>query len=312
VLHSQTKISNSIYLAFAYACFILFISVTSRPASAQDPYEWWNAKHNWDGYTHWTGYIIYSPGYMGPNALPVPRLIDGNLSGRITLEPEATIHTQPGEFTAGGGLRFFYPIANGTAGLEFSHMMVEYYKTDTLLRDERFARSENVEGFATGDVNLTTFLTLIKNRRWPDMALRINLRTASGSKLSNARFTNSPGYFFDLSFGKNITTKSEQPKPVIRIYGTLGFYVWQTNLENNRQNDAFLTGLGTKFSFGRHAFSTEAAGYFGYMKLRDDPVVVRFIYELTGKNNGLRLQYQKGIYSIYHHAVSLSWVRFFG
>lgn len=299
-------------MTFAYVCLILLIAGNLRRASAQDQYEWWNNKHNWDGYTHWTSYIIYSPGYMGPNALPVPRLADGIVSARITLEPEATIHTQPGEFAAGGGLRFFYPIAEGIAGLEFSHVMVEYYKTDTLIRDERFARSEQVEGVATGDVNLATYLTLVKNRSWPDMALRINLRTASGSKLSDARFTNSPGYFFDLSFGKNMTTKSEHPKPVIRMYGTLGFYVWQTNLENNRQNDAFLTGLGTRLNFGQHAFSAEAAGYFGYMKMRDDPVVVRFIYELTGKNNGLRFHYQKGVYSIYHHSVSLSWVRFFG
>ncbi|MFU8843426.1 MAG: hypothetical protein ACNA7V_06415 [Bacteroidales bacterium] len=303
---------GTVFIKKVFICSYLLMTGIINQAASQEPYEWWNKKHNWDGYTHWSNYIIYSPGYMGPNALPVPRLADGILSARITLEPEATIHIQSGEFVSGGGLRFFYPIAEGIAGLEFSHVMVEYYKTDTLIRDERFARSEQVEGFATGDVNLATYLTLVKNRCWPDMALRINLRTASGSKLSNARFTNSPGYFFDLSFGKNMTKKSEQPKPVIRMYGTLGFYVWQTNLENNRQNDAFLTGLGTRLNFSLHAFSAEAAGYFGYMKMRDDPVVVRFIYELTGKNNGLRFQYQKGVYSIYHHSVSLSWVIFFG
>jgi hypothetical protein len=299
-------------MAFAYVCFILLLAGNFRQACAQDQYAWWNNKHNWDGYTHWSNYIIYSPGYMGPNALPVPRLVDGLVSGRMTLEPEATIHLQPGEITAGGGLRFFYPIAKGVAGLEFSQVMAEYYKTDTILRDERFARSEHVEGIATGDINLATYLTLIKDRHWPDMALRINLRTASGSKLSDARYTNSPGYFFDLSAGKKVTRDSEQVKPVVRIYGTLGFYAWQTNLENNKQNDALLTGLGTRLNFGRHDFSAEGAGYFGYLKMRDDPVVIRFIYELTGENSGLRLQYQKGVYSIYHHSVSLSWVLFFG
>jgi len=303
---------GTVFIKKVFICSYLLMTGILNQAASQEPYEWWNKKHNWDGYTHWSNYIIYSPGYMGPNALPVPRLTDGLLSGRITLEPEATIHAQTGEFTAGGGLRFFYPIAKGVAGLEFSQVMAEYYKTDTMLRDERFARSEHVEGIATGDINLATYLTLVKDRRWPDMALRINLRTASGSKLSDARYTNSPGYFFDLSAGKNVTRDSEEVRPVVRIYGTLGFYVWQTNLENNKQNDAFLTGLGARLTKGKQSIGTEAAGYFGYLNMRDDPIVLRFIYELKGEKNGLRFQYQKGAYSIYHHSVSLSWVIFFG
>jgi hypothetical protein len=301
----------TVFIAKVFVCCYLLMAVVPNQAISQEQYEWWNEKHNWDGYTHWTNYIIVSPGYLGPNALPVPGLVDGRVAGRIAVEPEFAVHTQPGEITAGGGLRVFYPVADGLAALEFSHVTVEYYKTDTLIRDERFARSEHVEGIATGDINLATYLTLVKNQRWPDMALRINLRTASGSKLSDARFTNSPGYFFDLSAGKNITPKSDQVNPVIRIYGTLGFYVWQTNLENNRQNDAFLTGLGAKLTHGKQSIGAEAAGYFGYLKMRDDPVVLRCKYELSGEKNGLRIQYQKGVHSIYHHSLSLSWIRFF-
>ncbi|HDR67963.1 MAG TPA: hypothetical protein ENN61_02805, partial [Bacteroidaceae bacterium] len=46
----------------------------------QVDYSWWNEKHNWDGVSNWTDYLIITPAYMGPNALPVPDLTDGILA----------------------------------------------------------------------------------------------------------------------------------------------------------------------------------------------------------------------------------------
>ncbi len=58
---------------FVKRIFVIFIFLTAFYQSyGQNDYEWWNEAHNYDGYTHWTNYIIYSPYYLGPNALPVP------------------------------------------------------------------------------------------------------------------------------------------------------------------------------------------------------------------------------------------------
>ncbi len=67
---------------------ILSISLTLSITiflQAQD-YSWWNLKHNWDGYSSWSDYLVVSPAYLGPNALPVPEVRKGFLQKQGTLE----------------------------------------------------------------------------------------------------------------------------------------------------------------------------------------------------------------------------------
>ncbi len=287
----------------------LFFVLFCTTAFGQD-YTWWNQKHQWDGHTHWTRYIIYSPGYMGPNALPVPLMNADRLDEQHEIEWGMGGFLAKGERTANLFYRARYAIGDGLAAIEISHVAAEYYQTDTILRDERRARSYDVEGFATSDVNITTLLTLLKDHKWPDMVLRINLRTASGSKLSDARHTNSAGYFFDLSMGKDLNTRNEKAY-TLRWYGILGFYVWQTDYQDNRQNDAFLAGSGLAVSGQNYRLAAETAGYFGYRNERDSPVVVRLLYEVQHNNTKLKLMYQKGVQDVYHHHLSLSTVLLF-
>lgn len=288
----------------------LFIILFYTNAFGQD-YTWWNNKHQWDGHTHWTRYIIYSPGYMGPNALPVPPMNADKLEGQHAFEWGTAGFLTQGERTANLFYRGRYDIGNGLAAIEISHIAVEYYQLDSLIRDERRARSYEATGFAVGDVNITTLLTILKNHAsWPDMVLRINLRTASGGKLSDARHTNSPGYFFDLSMGKDLELLKEKPQ-TLRWYGMLGFYVWQTDYTDNRQNDALLAGSGLSISGSNYRLAAETAGYFGYRNERDSPLVVRLMYEVQHNNTKLKLMYQKGVHDIYHHHLSLSTVLLF-
>lgn len=307
---------NSFRTQTKYFLKLLLIGITmillvGMPgARAQGNFMWWNDKHNWDGVTHWSRYIICSPGYLGPNALPVPNLPAPVLDHRIVVEPGTGFHIQPGEFTYDGTYRLYYPIGGGLAALEVYQTFIEYYKNDTLLRDERRARNINVEGVGSADINIATYLTLFRNRRFPDMVLRINLRTSSGTHYSNARTSDAPGYFFDLAFGKSLL-KNKLPVPKeLKIYGILGFYVWQTNINDRRQNDALMLGFGSHIKLARHKLSAEATGYFGYYRKRDDPVVVRFKYACLWDNFSVQLQYQKGLHDIYHHSVHLTVARY--
>ncbi len=290
--------------------FLFFLIINSLQTKGQEDFSWWNKKHNWDGHTHWTQYMIYSPGFMGPNALPVPALLDGKLQKESQFEFGWAGYFSPGETTLNGTSRFRYIIGDGLAAIELNYVFLEYYKTDTLIRDERFARGFEGEGFAVGDVHISTIITLLKNRSFPDLLLRINLQTASGSKLSDARFTDAPAYFFDLIFGKDLLDASKKPYQ-LRLYGNIGFYAWQTGYTYNRQNDALLAGLGLSLRSGNHKLSTETAGYFGYLDQRDKPVVQRLYYEHRHQDMAVKVSYEKGLNDLYYNSFRLSMMLLF-
>ncbi len=295
---------------------VLLISIMlaglSNPGAvrAQQNFMWWNEKHNWDGITHWSRYIISSPGYLGPNALPVPDIHNATLEKRMFLEPGTGFFIQPGEFVVDGTYRFFYPLAGGKAAVGITQTLLEYYITDTLLRDERRTRNRHVEGLAVGDLNFATYLMIVSNRRFPDVLLRINLRTASGNHFEDARYSDSPGYFFDLAAGKTVIKYSGKSCCELRFYGIIGFYAWQMTDAKSRQNDAFLYGVGSEIKSKRHAFSAEAGGYSGYIGMRDDPVVVRLKYAFHWPDIILQVHYQKGLHDVLHHGLHFTFTRF--
>jgi len=247
---------------------------------AQD-YSWWNEKHNWDGYTHWTSYLIFSPKYMGPNALPVPEVRKGNLSENRSLELSVDGHFSRGDQTANLFTRLFLPLFSDRIGLEISYIPFEVYRTDTLTRDLRRSREYDPRGIQSGDVYFSTLIHLVKEQdRVPDLMISINIKTASGTGIDGARHTDSPGYFFDASAGKNIYI-GEGTLKYLRVYAMLGFYVYQTNLDNHRQNDAFQYGAGCDLNFGKLQMDHQLGGYLGYLDNGDHPMVYRMNLSYT-------------------------------
>ncbi len=183
--------------------WMLLISFHSFLSYSQD-YSWWNKKHNWDGVTSWSKYLIISPAYMGPNALPVPDFNNGTLKERGSLKFAAESHFSKGDNTQNLFTRLYLPLYTDKVGLLISIIPFEHYKMDTITRDLRRTRDFDGKGFAGGDFYIGTFIQILKDKKhWPDMAVSINLKTASGTNLEAARYTETPGYFFDLSMGKN-------------------------------------------------------------------------------------------------------------
>ena len=74
-LFFKTIFSLLLSLLFSYNCY-----PQSDPPIDSDP------NRNWDGITHWSRYIVISPGFMGPNALPVPEIKKGIIENRIEFE----------------------------------------------------------------------------------------------------------------------------------------------------------------------------------------------------------------------------------
>lgn len=185
-----------------YSFFFLLLGYNCYPQS--DPPIDSDPNRNWDGITHWSRYIVISPGFMGPNALPVPEIKKGIVENNIEFELSQQNH---------------------------------FSKHDKTFKLEG-------KGFAVGDLYFSTIIQLLKNyKNLPDIALRLACRTASGGKFTAARFTDTPEYFFDVSFGKKILKNLKQIENV-NIFGMAGFYSWQTYSVNHRQNDAFLFGFG--------------------------------------------------------------------
>lgn len=272
---------------------ILLYILVSVSLNGQDDYSWWNEINNWDGITPWDQYIIKSPGYMGPNALPVPEMKTGRLPDKAGFRLFTDLHYSNGDNTQDIFSSLYLPLAGNRVGLELYGVMVEHYKMDIATRDERHSRDFDAKGFSVGDLNIATLISLTRDHlKWPDMVIRIAFRIPSGSNMRGARFTDAPGYHFDLLLSKKLTDNLE-------ITGMTGFYSWQLNYNTDRvlyqQNDAFLYGAGLIYSKKRIKIEGDIAGYAGYVNIKDSPVVLRLKTELAfGKVKGV-LRLQQGV-----------------
>lgn len=267
--------------------------LVSVSLNGQVDYSWWSELHNYDGSSPWDEYIIKSPGYLGPNSLPVPEIMPARLSNNVDLQLLSDIHLSSGDNTQNLFYSLHVPVARKKVSLQFYGVLVEHYKTDIYTRDLRRSREFDPEGFGMGDINIATLVTLTKDRgKWPDMLLRIAFRIPSGSNLSGARFTDAPGYHFDILFNKKLTEK-------IEIISMAGFYAWQVNFNNGRvlyfQNDAILYGAGLVFNTSAINIEGSFAGYSGYIGNRDSPVVLRLKTEITVRKSRIILRIQQGL-----------------
>lgn len=253
-------------ILFYYFLFLPIFTI------AQNDYGWWNNKHNWDDVTSWQDYMVYSPRYFGPNALPILDATKGAMKLKGELETSLLAQLISGDntyaFFERGGVPFGKRVF-----IEVYGVGLEYYNLDSTKRDERFARDEDAKGLIGGDIYFSTYLQLIEESdKLPGVGLRAAIRTASGLHLKNARYTDAPGYFFDVSVGKFIV-KNENFN--LRLFTMLGFYAWQTNDVNALQNDAIMFSLGADSRYGNWFWKTDFSGFKGYLNNGDFPLAFR-------------------------------------
>jgi hypothetical protein len=122
----------------------------------------------------------------------------------------------------------------------------------------------------------------------------MSCRTASGTGRENARYTDTPGYYLDASFGDSYGNNVGFFRH-IRWYAEIGFYCWQTYLDNYPQNDALLYGGGIDFDFKDFFVNQTLCGYSGYMRNGDQPTVYRIDFGIKMGNAALVFGYEKGI-----------------
>lgn len=250
----------------------------------------------------WSQYIQLVPKYMGPYALPVPSIYEGRLEREAEVSGGYAYYShQEGDApTHSANTRFYYPIA-GRVAIELTLMPFESFSYSDEMAD--YMHTIGTSGAGTGDLYINTYIQLIKQtEKRPDVTIRYGLRTASGSQVNNARHSNSPGYYMDVSVGKDVFSDEHQN---LRFYGLAGLYVWQLLDYSNMQNDAFLYGLGASYYNQGWKVKWDFGGYYGYKLEGDKPLVMRLQFDAPISDKlKLRFLYEKGIndfpYKGYH------------
>lgn len=287
-------------LLFILTCF----SIAS--VQAQDDWSWWNETHGWEpGMPGWRSFIVISPGYLGPNALPVPDVAKGLLETAKSVKLSFDLHFREGDPTQNLAGRFYYPFSD-KIGIELYGVLFEHYAMSNVIRDERAARDRDGRGVAIGDLYFGTHIQLVKDRKFPNTLVRMVAKTASGRPFDAARYSDSPGYYFDFSFSKQI------PQFMGGLNGlpfaSFGFYSWQTNDMNNLQNDAFMFSAGFEFNNEKWRIANSVSGYSGYKNERDQPAVYTFSAKRELRKNALQFQYICGLHDWKYQTIKLAYL----
>ncbi len=233
---------------------------------------------------------------MGPNALPVPSLHQGDNPGKLDLEMKYEYYFQDRDHTHDALIEMKIPIASGKVAIEVRYVPFEFYEVEeSLSRERRSLSGSSQSGKSLGDVYFGTTVQLIQDHEWmPDVMFGMSCKTASGTDLQDARHTDSPGYYFDLSFGKSYNFGSEK-KSIFRWFMLGGFYSWQTYIDEFPQNDAIYYGLGLKLDLRSIYVSTSLRGLSGYMFNGDQPVVYCAEMGVREGRTAFVIAYERGI-----------------
>jgi hypothetical protein len=300
--------------------FLLFVSFVVISYGASSQFQFWNDLVAWDGHTNYVSYFIMSPAYFGPNALPVPELKNGLVSEQSYFQILGQQHVGKGDNTTNLFGKFYASFFD-KIGVEVFMVPLEYYKLSPATRDERMSRTLDAEGLTVGDVYFGTTIQLLKDsERWSDMTVSMYCKTTSGGQINDLRYTDTPGYYFDLSFGKDFKS-APISLDQLRWYTSFGFYNWQTNMPRYMQNDAVLLGAGLQMNKNTLQLDAQFTGYIGYIggkdfvqvpssKLKqeydgDIPVVFRLNAMIKEEKLNWKLMYQAGLHDFTYQTLSL-------
>lgn len=250
----------------------LFLLLCVSPIDGQD-HQWWADNVNWDGSTHWSTYIVSSPRFLGPNALPIPKQNTGRIPKESSLELDFESHFSSGDHTYNTRVQLDYVFVPDKISFQLFWVPIEFFEVSHEVKTKRriFHTFYN-EQQAIGDINFLTNLQLLREEKhqW-NAALRIAYRFPTSSLQGAARFTDAPGYHFDLGISRTLfPDKPLQWQPSLM----LGFLVWQTNRDDQFQNDAFLYGLSSKLWYKKWQWEVSYRAYHGYLANGDHPQVL--------------------------------------
>ena len=247
-----------------------------------------------------------APMYFGPNAFPVPDMLDGRVQNHLRVEIAGDGYFGfQGDKTADAFARVFIPLFTDRVNLTIWMPVMEWYEmTPERQRVCRLQDSAAIAGHGAGDAYFSTDIQILRDRKWaPDIALRAACKSASGGQYELARHYDCPGYFFDLSLGKSwyLGEKQEAKGVELRVAGSAGFLCWQT--DNGRQNDAVMYGLQLLLRSQYVSLRTTWSGYVGWENAGDRPMIIKGRLSGHAKRFEPYVEYQYGIKDYPFHMV---------
>lgn len=279
--------------------FTIVLFIIAGIKGSSQTFDWWSQTVNWDGVTHWSRYLITQPGFQGPNSLPVPRIGNGSIDSMFSIAVTANAHFSNGDNTQNAAIYANYCLAKNRVAIDVSWIPYERYSMSHAVKTKRHVFSHNYyDNTAMGEAYVNTTIQLLNKvrDRW-QLALRLGYRFPCGSGYATARYTDGPGYYFDLSFGKPVSEN-------LKWIGMLGFYSWQIVSNEHRQDDALLFGSGFEWNKAGWRGQAYVAGYLGYLQNSGDkPVVARFTLERKLRRNSLLFGFQQGLHDFAYSSV---------
>lgn len=279
---------------------LLFLIFAAQPTNAQTEARWAQIV-NWDGFSPWQKYINFAPAFMGPNAIPVPSLATGGIDSVSYIGIGLPLHFGSGDNTQALEFSGNYCLVKDLVAIDLSYIPVEWFQESDATKDKRHVYWPYYNSrSAQGDVNMNIRFRLLKKwDRKVKLGLRVGYRfpSSNAKEVAMARYTDAPGYFFDVSAGRYLSDRHEW-----MISGMAGFYVWQ--LTDFGQNDAFLFGGG--LSYAKNGWRAQVAlrGYTGWKQNGDFPILVSGSLEKLRKKMGWSLQLQRGLHDFGYTSVS--------
>jgi hypothetical protein len=251
-----------------------------------------------------------APAYFGPNAFPVPDMLDGRTSSELKLElyGDCFLGTTTGNVAddIAGDLfaKLTIPLFTPKANLTVWMPIFEYFYTSAELNAMRRLPAPYdkmaLQGMDSGDVYISADVRILNQERHHlDMAFRAALKTASANEYAKGRAYDSPGYFFDLALGHSFHLIGGNH--YLRLAASGGFLCWQT--DNGRQNDAVMYGVMLAYTIENFTIDTCFGGYAGWERDGDQPMTLKTNLSYRIGNLSLRIGHQVGFKDWPYHQI---------
>jgi hypothetical protein len=282
---------------------IFFVSIPSVKAEGEYTGSDWRAKGL---------LLIYSPRYFGPSAFPVPELRTALAPSCFEVELQGRYHYYTGDKTTDLFARLMIPVVKKRVGVEITAIIKEKYKLTPETRDERNAVETELPSHESyqGDLVISTLFQVLQSEKWVDIMASLTLKTASGGRLCDARFTDAVTYWMDVTIGKDLL-KNECRTVVLRMQAMAGFYCWMTNDIIHRQNDATSFGAGFTGVCRHFTLSSNLSGFYGYKNNGDRPLILRNNLTYEFKKNRISFRYNHGMKDYLYDNYSIGYTRCF-
>ena len=247
-----------------------------------------------------------APAYFGPNAFPVPDMLDGRTSSELKLElyGDCFLGTTTGsiadDVTSDLFAKLTIPLFTPKANLTVWMPIFEYFYTSSEVNSlRRLPHTGSLQGMDSGDVYVSADVRILSQEKHHiDIAARAVLKTASANQFAKGRCYDAPGYFFDVAFGRGFQLGKYSN---LRVALSGGFLCWQT--DNGRQNDAVMYGALLAYNYKRFSIDTCLGGYAGWENDGDRPMTLKTSLSYRIGDFSLRLMHQVGFNDWPYHQI---------